>query len=273
MKAIWKGTLSFGLVSIPIKLFSAIESQSIGFKMICKKCKTPVHYKRFCEGCKEELSMADIVKGLEISKGEYIIFTQAELEKLKPEKSDRIEIQEFVDAGEIDPIYYNKVYFCAPQRSNERSYFLFKEVLTASEKIAIGKFVMREKEYVCAIRVFETGLLLTTLNYNYEIRDIKDIKELKQQPELSKAELNLAIQLVNQLYEEEFDMSEFRDTYSDQLKEMMKNRGTVEVKDEDRKVVKLEETPLLEQLKASFASKKASAKPEKPSKKPAKKSA
>jgi DNA end-binding protein Ku len=250
MKAIWSGSISFGLVSIPIKLYSAVETKTLGFKMLCKKCKTPVHYKRYCEGCKQELSMSDIVKGLEISKGEYLIFTDEELEKIKPAKSDQIVIREFVDIDEIAPIYYNKFYYCAPAKAKERAFFLFNEVLKTSGKVAIGRFVMRDKEYVCAIESYKSGLLLTTLNYKYEIRDINDIKELKETPELNKQEIELAAKLVDQLYEEKFDLSEFKDTFAEQLKDLLKNKDRVEIKDKKEK--RVTEKPLIEALKASL---------------------
>jgi DNA end-binding protein Ku len=254
-----------------------VEQRSTGFKMICKKCKTPVHYKRHCEGCKEELSMGDIVKGFEVSKGEYVIFTQEELDKLKPEKSDRIQINEFVDAEEIDIIYYDKFYYCAPGKAKDRAYYLFKEVIKASDKVAIGTFVMREKEYVCAIRDHKEGLLLCTLNYDYEIRDISKIKELQSEVELGKKELEIAIAFVDQLYEETFDISDFKDTFADQLKDVINGKTPMEIEEADTEKPKRPkgEDALLELLKANLdAAKKspASAKGKKskaPRKKPA----
>jgi DNA end-binding protein Ku len=251
MRAIWSGAIAFGLVNIPIKLFSAVSQQTLGFKLLCKKCHTPVKYKRYCPGCDDDVAWEDIVKGLEISKGEFMIFTPEELESMKPEKSDRIEISEFIDANEIDPIFYNKPYFIAPAKAKEKSYFLFREVLIASDKIAIGRFVMREKEYVCAIRNYGDGLLLSTLNYSYEIRDINDIKEIKQAPELNKKELNLAIKLVEQLYEEEFHLEKFHDTFAEQLKEMIDKKEKVHV-EEATPTKKGETKNLMEALKASL---------------------
>jgi DNA end-binding protein Ku len=254
MRAIWSGTISFGLVSIPIKLYSAVEQRSTGFKMICKKCKTPVHYKRFCEGCKEELAMGDIVKGFEVHKGEYVIFTQEELDKLKPEKSDRVEINEFVDSEEIDVIYYDKFYYCAPGKAKDRAYYLFKEVIKASEKVAIGTFVMREKEYVCAIRDHKEGLLLSTLNYDYEIRDISKIKELQQKVELGKKELEIAIAFVDQLYAEKFDISDFHDEYAEKLRDVIEGKKPMEIEETDVERPKRakDEDSLLELLKANL---------------------
>ncbi|MEX0966398.1 MAG: Ku protein [Bacteroidia bacterium] len=224
MRAIWSGSIAFGLVNIPVKLYSAVSHQSMGFRLLCKKCHTPVKYKRHCPGCEEDVAWDDTVKGLEIAKGEFLVFTKEELEKIKPEKSDQIEIEEFVDLKEIDPIYYNKPYFIAPAKAKEKAYFLFKEVLKTSDKVAIGRFVMREKEYISAIRDFDNGLILSTLNYKYEVRDVNDIKQLEEPPRLNKKELELAISLVNQLYEEEFHVEKFKDTFAEQLKKMMEKK-------------------------------------------------
>ncbi len=194
--------------------------------------------------------MDDFVKGIEISKGEYLVFTPEELEAMRPEKSDMIGIKEFVDAADIDPIYNDKVYFVAPQKAKERAFYLFKEVLKTSDRIAIGRFVMREKEYVCTIRSYQSGLLLTTLNYKYEIRDINDIKELKDAPVLSKQEVNLATKLVEQLSEDKFDIADFRDTFADQIKDQIKNKNRIKPK--ARPVKKVKQKPLLDALKASL---------------------
>ena len=252
MRSVWNGTVSFGLVSIPIKLYSAVDSKTTGFKMLCKKCMTPVKYERHCEGCKEQVQWSEIIKALDLGNGQYLPFTDEELDKLKPEKSDRIEILEFINKSEVEPIYYNKFYFCAPQKAKERAYYLFRQVLKTSKKVAIGKFVMREKEYVCAIEPYQSGLLLSTLNYKYEIRDINDIKELKEEPDLKKEEINLAKKLVEQLFEEKFELEQFKDTFSEQLQEMIDKKEKIQVKEKE------EETPftansLMDALKASLS--------------------
>jgi len=222
MKSVWNGSLSFGLVNIPIKLYSAVEPKVLGFRLLCGKCKTPIQYKRWCPNCKKEVPWEDVVRGLEITKGNYFVLTKEKLEKLKPEKTDVIDIIEFVDKGMIDPIYFDKNYYVVPEKAKEKAYFLFQEVLEATAKIAIGRFVMREKEYLCAIESYKGGLLLVTLNYDYEIRDIKKVEELKVRPKLNKEELKLAKELINKLYEKEFDISEFKDTFAQKLKEVIK---------------------------------------------------
>lgn len=253
MRSTWKGTISFGLVSIPIKLFVAVSPQSIGFRQLCKKCMQPVKYAKHCPGCQDNLEEKDIIRALETGDGEYVTFTDEELESIKPKKSDAIMIKEFIDASELDPLYFQKFYFAAPQQAGERAYYLFKEVLKTSDKVAIGRFVMREKEYVCAISNYGAGLTLAILNYMYEINPIDDIKELRNQPELNKDEIELAIKLVNQLYEKDFDLSVFKDNYADDLRAMLSDKTHApKTKRKPKEAKALAEKPLMEALKASL---------------------
>jgi DNA end-binding protein Ku len=223
----------------------------LGFRLLCGKCHTPLHYRRWCSKCKKEIEWEDVAKGIEISKGKFFVLTKEKLERLKPEKSDAVDIVEFVDKGMIDPIFFDRHYYIAPEKAKEKAYFLFREVLEAAAKVAVGRFVMREKEYVCAIESYKKGMLLTTLNYLYEIRDINKIEELKTAPKLKKEELKLAKELINKLYEKEFDISEFKDTFAEKLKELIKKM----LKGEEIAVKKAkpeEKKTLMEALKASI---------------------
>lgn len=249
MKAIWTGTISFGLVSIPVKLYSAIQKHSINFKLLHKKDNSPVKYKRYCEKENKEVEWKDIVKGLEISKDKFIVISKEELEKLKPAKSDLIDVVEFIDAKHINPIYFNSHYYIAPEKEKDKAYFLFKEVLQATSKIAIIRFVMREKQYVAIISAYKNGLLLSTLNYSYEIKDIKEIGELETPPILKKEELSLAEELINKLYKPQFNIQEYKDTFLEQLKAAIKKKesGVIEIKEPVKRAKNL-----VEALKASL---------------------
>ncbi|MBD3310376.1 Ku protein, partial [Candidatus Woesearchaeota archaeon] len=238
-------------VNIPVKLYSAVESEAPGFRLLHKKCNTPIRYKRWCKKCKEEVDWEDVVKGLKIKKGNFFVLTKKKLEKLRPEKTDEIEITEIIDSNQIDPIYFDHHYYVAPEKADEKAFALFKEVLQSTAKTAIGKFVMREKQHICAIQSYKEGLLLTTLNYAYEIRDMSRIEELKTAPKLKKEEVKLAKELVDRLYTEEFNIKEFRDTFAEELKKAIKKviKGEeikgVEVKKPEKK------KRLMEALKAS----------------------
>ena len=252
MKSIWKGYIAFGLVNIPIKLYSAVEAKKTDFKLVHKSCKTPIHYKRWCSYHDMEVQWEDIEKGIEIGKDDYFLITKEEIEKLKPEKSDFMEVIEFIDSDQIDSIYFEKHYFAAPESNKEKAYFLFKEILQATAKVAIGKIVMRENEYVCMIKSYKRGLLLTTLNYSYQIRDIDEIEELKDEVKLQKNEIELANELINKLYKEDFDIVQFKDTFSEKLKVKIKERLEGKEVILDKPKVEEEKQTLIEALKASI---------------------
>jgi DNA end-binding protein Ku len=253
MSVIWTGSLSFGLVNIPIRLYAAVESQTKEFRLLHKKDKVPIQYKRWCPKHKQEVAWEDIVKGLEIQKNKYYVFEKEELEKLKPKRTDTIDIVEIIDAWQIDPIYFDHHYFIGPDSEKEKAFFLFKHVMEECAKAAIGRFVMRDKEHVCAIESYKKGLLLTTLNYDYEIRDIKKVEFLEDPPALKQQEIKLAMQLIEKLEKKEFDISEYKDTFMDELKALVKKKTKgelVEVKFQTKKPKK--EKNLIEALKASL---------------------
>ncbi len=253
MRVIWTGSISFGLVNIPIRLYPAVDPQTKGFRMLHKKDKVPLEFKRWCPKHKQEVPWADVAKGLEIGKNKYVILEKEELERLKPKRTDEIEIIEIIDSWQVDPVFYNHHYFLGPDTEKEKAYFLFKHALEQSAKAAIGRFVMREREHVCAIEAYKEGLLLTTLNFAHEIRDIKKIDYATEVPTLKQQEVNLAAQLIEKLQKKEFDITEFQDTYLDELKVLVKKKlkgKIIEIKAETRKVKK--EENLIEALKASL---------------------
>jgi len=222
MKSIWKGSISFGLVTIPVRLYSAVQEHVLGFKLLHSKCHTPISYERWCDHCKKEVGWDDIVKGLKLENGSYFILTQEKLKELKPVKTDAISIVEFVDASEIEPIYLEHHFYLGPEKEGEKAFFLFKKALEDSGKVAIGTFVMRDKEYACVINPYSDTMLLTTLNYAYEIRDIKDVPNLQAPQKLASAELKLAAELIDRLTVKKFNLGQFKDTFAEQLKAAIK---------------------------------------------------
>lgn len=254
MKVIWKGSLAFGLVNIPINLYSAIEARGIKTKLLYKKNLSPIRYKRWCDGCKKEVTWEDVVKGFEIGEDEYVVMTQKELEAIKPEKSKAIDIVEFVEYQQVDPIYFNSHYYIGPEKADEKAYFLFKEVLEQTNKMAIGQFIMHEKMHTCAVESYREGLLLTTLNYGYEIRDISEIKELKNKPpKLSKQELELAKKLIDKITVKKFDINIFKDTFHEHLVDMLKKKGKGQKIEVEKKAQpKTKEENLIAALKSSL---------------------
>jgi DNA end-binding protein Ku len=253
MKSIWNGSISFGLVNIPVKLYSAVESRAFSFKMLDKQSHSPIKYKRVSEKTGKEVPWAEIVKGVEISKGKFFVPTKEQIAAIKPEKSDTIDIVEFVDQDQIDPVYFNSHYYVGPSKEKEKTYFLFKEILQTTARTALGRFVMREKEYVCTIKAYKEGMLLTTLNYSYEVRDIKSVDNIESAPKIGPQELKLAAELLNKLYSEKFDMDQFKDTFAEEMEKIMAKAAKGEVI-EAAKVTKKakKEDNLIAALKASL---------------------
>jgi DNA end-binding protein Ku len=237
VKSIWKGNISFGLVTIPVRLYSAVQEHVLGFKLLHEKCHTPIAYKRWCDHCKKEVGWTDVVKGLKQEDGSYVILTQEKIKELKPEKTDQLAIIEFVNADQIEPIYLEHHFYLGPEKQSQNAFYLFKKALEQSGKAAIGKFVMRDKEYVCVINPYEQTLLLTTLNYAYEIRSLAEVPNLKAIKSLSASELKLAKQLIDQLTVKTFKLEQFKDTFAQQLKAAIK-------KDKKQKVKKVKEKAL-----------------------------
>lgn len=260
MKSIWKGSLSFGLVSIRVRLYSAVQEHVIGFKLLHKKCQEPIAYQRWCNHCDKQVPWEDIVKGLKLDDGSYFILTQEKLKELKPKTTETIDIVEFVVASQIESIYLEHHYYLAPEKGSENPFFLFRKALEEAHKVAIGTFVMRDKQYTCVINPYQEAMLLTTLNYGYEIRPLSGIAELQdiESKKINPAELKLAMQLVNQLTVKKFNISEFKDTFAQQLKEEIKKgtKGKKPSRKKEKEVTgkkkKEEPSTLAARLKASL---------------------
>mgnify|MGYP000108938498 CR=1 FL=1 len=250
-RSIWKGSISFGLVNIPIKIYSAVEPREIELHNLCNVCHTPLQYKRWCPKCEKEVAWKDIKKGYKISKDKWVVLEKADVESVKLPSSRTIDIQSFVDVAQIDPIYFEKSYYVVPQESGLKAYSLFVDALRLANKAAIGRIVMRNKEYIVALRAFRKGISMHVLYYAGEIRDIEQLSELKNLVVVSREELELASALVSKLTEKTFDAKRFKDRYTEALKKLIKAKAEgkkFEVKKE-KHIEKAKD--LMEALKAS----------------------
>jgi len=218
-KAIWKGAISFGLVNIPVKLYSAAEPKLISFRLLCGKCGSPLEYKRWCPKCKREVPWDEVLHGFEYKKGKYVKFSKAELAKLPLPRSKNIQIIEFVDAGELDPLFFDKNYYVVPGEGAEHAYWLLKEALGLTNKVAVGKVTMRNKDYLVVLRAYKNLLLLTTLFYQDEIRP-PEFPELTAKVKIPKSELKLATELIRKL-SAHFDLSEFKNQYKELMLQLI----------------------------------------------------
>jgi DNA end-binding protein Ku len=241
------------MVNIPVKLYSTVErSAAPGFKLLHAEDQSPVEYRRYCKLQDKEVPWSEIVKGLEVEPGSFFLFTKEELEKLRPEKSDQIEIQEFIPPEQVDRIYLDSHFFIGPEKKKERAFFIFAQALKASKKEAVGRFVMREKEYTCVVSPYDEGLLLSTLNYSYELRSLKGVENINEKVEIKPQEMELAVALVDKLSVAHFDISRYKDEFADHLKAAIEKRDRKELVIIEKEKKETPEENLMDVLRQSL---------------------
>lgn len=225
-RALWKGSLTFGLVSIPVKLYSATRERGISFTMLHRECHTPLRYKRWCSTCNREVEWNEIDKGYELSKGRYVPISPKELEGLQLRTVRSIDVERFVSVDQVDSIYFGSHYYLAPGEGGEKAYALLQRVLSLTNKAAVGKLVFHNKEHVVLIRPYRRGLLLTTLRYPNEVAPIERLEELEEleRIELRGPELELARALIERMVGE-FKPDEYRDRYREAVMELVKQKA------------------------------------------------
>jgi DNA end-binding protein Ku len=223
MRSIWSGAISFGLVNIPVKLGSAIESGSeLNFDMLSKKDMAPIRYARIDTKTDKEVAWKDIVKGYEYAKGKYVVITDEDFKKASPEKSRTIDIVQFVKEEEIDPIYYEKPYYLTPDKGASKSYHLLIKALEETKSVGLAEFMLRNRMHICALKVHEGILLLNQMRYHEEIREVPEVETKGEK--ISPKELQLAVKLIDQLTEK-FNAEAFKDTYVGELKKVIKAKA------------------------------------------------
>lgn len=226
MHTMWKGTISFGLVNIPIKMFTATEDKNIKFRYLHKECNTPIKYKKKCETCNREINEDEIVKGYEYRPGQFIILNDEDFETIQSEINNKsIDILDFVNLPEIDPIYFDKSYYLSPQDSLGKAYNLLRTAMYNSDKIAIAKITIRNKEKLAAIRVYDDVLVLETIFYPDEVRATSLIPGMPTNLDVDPKELRIAMQLIDNL-STSFDASKYTDTYRNALQELIDKKAT-----------------------------------------------
>jgi len=225
MRAIWKGNISFALVTIPINLFSATRKNEISFHYLHKKDMSPVSYKRFCEGDNMEVPWEEITKGYEYEKDQYVEITDEDLEKADVEHSKTIQIMEFVREEEIDPLYFDKPYYLEPQKGGEHAYGLMRDALAKSKKIGVAKVVLKSREHLAAVKAVGDLMTMQTMRFAHEIVDAGSLNIPKQQ-EIPKKEMDLANTLIDSMTDI-FDAKKYKDDYYEKVMEVidMKVKG------------------------------------------------
>lgn len=254
MRSIWTGAIGFGLVTIPVKLYSATQSSSLDLDMLDKSDQSHIRFKRVNENTGKEVEYANIVKAYDYE-GKYVILTDKDFEAASPEKSKYIDIFQFVKEEEIDSIYYETPYYVEPDKNGTRPYALLREALKKAGMAGVGSFVLRNKEHLAVIRVYDKIILLNMIRYEEEIRDYSDLK-IPAASEAKATELKMALELIKQMTEP-FDISKYKNTYSEQLMKLIKARAKgTKPKEPKLKVVHKQTEDIMEQLKASLSAKK-----------------
>ncbi|CAN5524163.1 Ku protein [soil metagenome] len=253
MRPIWTGAIGFGLVNIPVKLYSATQDSNIDLDMLDKKDQSHIRYMRVNEKTGKEVQWENIVKGFKIDE-HYVILEDSDFEAANAVKTKTIEINEFINLADIDSVYYETPYYIVPDKSGARAYALFQAALLKTGKAGIATFVMRNKEALAVVKASDDVLILNRIRFQEEIRDTKELS-LPAKATVKPAELKMAISLINQL-SAEFDISKYKDKYTADLMKLIKAKSKgVKPAASKLKVVHSKAKDLMSQLKASLDTK------------------
>lgn len=222
MEMLWTGTLSFELVNIPIRLYKAARTRRVEFRLLHEKDLAPIQYRKVCSAEQEPVMDEEIVRGIEVD-GEWVTVTDDELARLAPRLTRTIEIRDFVDLREIDPVYYRKPYFLAPDEGGEEAYVMLREAIRRSGKVGVAEFVLMHREHLAVIRAGEEALLVETLHYPEELIDEREL-EVPAQTRLREGEIRMATDLIRNL-SRSFDPSRYRNDYRARVLELLRGKA------------------------------------------------
>ncbi len=223
MHTVWKGAISFGLVHVPVKMFSATEDKDISMRYIHKTCITPLSYVRKCQTCEKEVEWEEISKGYEFEPGRFILFEKDELEEISGEANKEIKILDFVNLTDIDPVYFQKTYYLGPGDTGAGAYMLLLDSMRQTGKIGIAKVSIRSKSSLAAIRVIENCLAMETIFYPDEIRPISQVPNLPEKVTVNEREMEMAKMLINQL-STPFEPEKYKDEYRARLLDAIEHK-------------------------------------------------
>jgi DNA end-binding protein Ku len=228
-RAIWSGSISFGLLNVPVKLYSAVARRGIALREIRESDSARIKHRRVAEGTDEEVPYEKIIKAYEITKDRYVPLSKDELASLDPKKTRAIEVQDFVEIAEIDPIYFDSPYYLGPADGAEKAYSLLAQALEKSGKVAIARFVFRNKEHLAAIRPGDGVLTLTTMRFADEVVPPDELDDVlpSEKPKIGKREIEMAEQLIESLTRD-FDPTLYRDEYREELLAMIERKAAGE---------------------------------------------
>ena len=220
MRTLWKGAVSFGLVNIPVKMYVATENKDIKFNYLHQECMSPVQYRKYCPRCDRELNSEEIVRGYEYQKGNYVVINEADLERIPLENTKTIDILDFVNLQQVDPIYFDKSYYLEAAPGGEKAYSLLIEAMTQTEKVAIARVIIRTKQSLAALRVKDKVLLMETIFYPDEIRSPAGLSPGLEADKLHENEVKMAVSLIENL-SVDFEPGKYHDEYRQALRELI----------------------------------------------------
>lgn len=267
MKSIWKGALSFGLVNIPVHMYTASREKEISFVLLHKKDLSQIRYARMCKAEDKEVPWSEIVKGYEFEKGEFVIFEESDFEKANLKKTKTIEIVSFAEEEEVDSLYFSKPYFLEPDKNAEKAYVLLREALKQSKKVGIAKYVLRNKEHIAVVKIYEHMIILLEMRYASEVQ-IPDLAIPKTEKPSVK-EIEIAKHLIDHLTAP-FNAADYKDTYTEEIKQIIKKKSKgkpVHPKTEEPKITRVQD--IMSLLEESLKNTKNTKKPAKKSRKTA----
>ncbi|MGY5846517.1 non-homologous end joining protein Ku [Salegentibacter sp. HM20] len=253
MRSIWNGSISFGLVSIPVKLYSGSEDRRLELDMLDRHDNARIRYKRINEETGKEVEWKDIVKGYKQDEA-YVVLEKEDFENANQKKSKTIDIEEFIEEDEVAEVLYKKPYFLEPQKEGGKSYNLLRDALKKTKKLGVATFVMRQKEHLALIGVYNKALVLHVIRFAEEIKDPSELKLPKTK--VTKKEVDMAISLIEQ-HSTKFKLDKFKDVYNDQLMKIIKSKTSgKKIKAEEFESKPTPAKDLMAQLKASLEKKK-----------------
>lgn len=256
MHTMWKGAISFGLVNIPIKLYAATEDKDIKMRYLHKECHNPIKYEKVCPVCNEEVKPEEIIKGYEYEPGKFVELDKKELDELTSDANKSIEIIDFVDLKEIDPIFFNRSYYVGPNDTGEKPFSLLKQAMENTGKIGLAKITLRSKQHLAVVRVYKQGLVLETIFYPDEVRNVDQVPGIPENINIDEKELKMAEQLIEQLTTE-FEPSKYTDEYRTQLMNLIQGKITGEEITVAKDKPKANVVDLMDALQASLDQSKA----------------
>ncbi|HSU82746.1 MAG TPA: Ku protein [Thermoanaerobaculia bacterium] len=223
-RAIWKGSISFGLVNIPVGLYAAETRDEISFKLLDKKTMSPIHYKRVSEESGKEVPWEETVRGYEFESGQYVVMSDEDLKRAAPEATQTIDIVDFVDLEDISPLYFDKPYYLGPDKKGAKAYALLREILRRTKKVGIAKVVIRTRQYLAAVVARGDVLTLELMRYAHELRDPSELDVPRGKEGVSEREIDMAERLVEGMVSA-WDPEKYKDTYRQELMKTIKKRA------------------------------------------------